>query len=377
MLNPVVNIAPAPRNEAAKTAASPEVQPSGAFGNVLAKQIDSKPASSAATQDSKAAASKKPSADTANNPDPLPTPDAASVALAMLAKQGFKAPVAPVTAGKSSDSKTGADQPLPAAAPDASANPLLLQINPEIKASNAANTAVSTDAAGRKTAGASITAAQLTAAQGKTDPAGGKNDNLLTARLTTSQSDLKASADSFKLAELSNAAPPVQAQVQQAQVVSTSMQANAQGNSANTIAAPLGSSAWPQEFSQRITWLSTQQSQVAELHLNPPDLGPMSVVLSVTDNQATALFTSPHSAVREAIENAMPQLRERLADNGIMLGNATVSDQSSRDSGAGNFASHGNNARTAINGTAESSQTSLPAPVTVTRRHNGILDTFA
>jgi flagellar hook-length control protein FliK len=143
-----------------------------------------------------------------------------------------------------------------------------------------------------------------------------------------------------------------------------------------TIAAPLTSSAWPAEFAQKINWVSTQQNQTAELHLNPPDLGPMSVVLSVSDNQATAIFSSPHSAVRDAIENAMPKLRESLAENGIMLGNTSVNDQAPRDNGASNFTDQrGDNRRTAEVEGSTVQATSLP--VAPTRRHNGMVDTFA
>jgi flagellar hook-length control protein FliK len=142
-----------------------------------------------------------------------------------------------------------------------------------------------------------------------------------------------------------------------------------------TIAAPLGSNAWPDEFSQKVTWVSNQQNQVAELHLNPPDLGPMSVVLTVADNQASAVFSSPHSSVREAIENAMPKLRESLAENGIMLGNATVSDQAPRDNGSNNFTQHRSQT---VNRKSEVSinAPAISAPV-ISRRHNGIVDTFA
>jgi flagellar hook-length control protein FliK len=142
-----------------------------------------------------------------------------------------------------------------------------------------------------------------------------------------------------------------------------------------TIAAPLGSNAWPDEFSQKVTWICNQQNQVAELHLNPPDLGPMSVVLTVADNQASAVFTSPHSAVREAIENAMPKLRESLAENGIMLGNATVSDQAPRDNSSNNFTQQRSQA---VNGKSEAlnNAPAILAPV-ITRRHNGMVDTFA
>lgn len=93
------------------------------------------------------------------------------------------------------------------------------------------------------------------------------------------------------------------------------------------LGTPLANPAWGEEFGQRITWMATQREHTAELHLNPPNLGPLDVVLSVSGDQATAMFTSPHAAVRSAVEQALPKLREMLADNGIMLGNATVGDQ--------------------------------------------------
>lgn len=147
------------------------------------------------------------------------------------------------------------------------------------------------------------------------------------------------------------------------------------------ISAPVGSSGWSDEFSQKISWMSTQKNQVAELHLNPPDLGPLDVVLKVSDNQATALFTSPHGAVREAVESALPKLREMLADNGITLGNATVSDQPPRDREAQGFMGQGSGAgsqRGESSGSARSEEISATTarPATV-RSHNGMVDTFA
>ena len=144
-----------------------------------------------------------------------------------------------------------------------------------------------------------------------------------------------------------------------------------------TIAAPLGNSGWADDFSQKITWMSTQKNQVAELHLNPPDLGPLNVVLKISDNQATALFTSPHSAVRDAVENALPKLRETLADNGITLGNTTVSDQSPRDRDTGRFMNQGSGTAAQRDGSSEANLLTAAAQVASARRHNGMVDTFA
>lgn len=145
-----------------------------------------------------------------------------------------------------------------------------------------------------------------------------------------------------------------------------------------TITTPLGNNGWADEFSQKISWVSTQQNQIAELHLNPPNLGPLDVVLKISDNQATALFTSPHAAVREAVENALPKLREILADNGIMLGNTTVSDQSPRDRSSDGFMNQGSGtaAQHEVSDTMPELAGLLPAVVPV-RRHNGMVDTFA
>lgn len=144
-----------------------------------------------------------------------------------------------------------------------------------------------------------------------------------------------------------------------------------------TINTPVSHEKWGDEFNQKITWLSNQKEQTAELHLNPPQLGPMDVVLKVSGDQATALFTSPHAAVREAVEQALPKLREMLAGSGIMLGNATVSDQAprGRQDDNGNKSS---NSRSAIGGISDTSKSSnLNVRVSPISRHNGIVDTFA
>ncbi len=144
-----------------------------------------------------------------------------------------------------------------------------------------------------------------------------------------------------------------------------------------TIDTPVNHDKWGDEFNQKITWLASSKEQSAELHLNPPQLGPMDVVLKVSGDQATALFTSPHAAVRDAIEQALPKLREMMADSGIMLGNATVSDNS-RNSQQGESGNKSGNSRSGITGVSDTGAASAHiARVSQISRHNGIVDTFA
>ncbi|WP_427307933.1 flagellar hook-length control protein FliK [Cupriavidus sp. H39] len=90
------------------------------------------------------------------------------------------------------------------------------------------------------------------------------------------------------------------------------------------VAPPLYDSQWPQALGQQMIRLGTQGQQSAELQLNPPDLGPLKVVLNVVNDQAQAQFVSPHQAVRAAVEAALPHLRTALSENGIQLGHTSV-----------------------------------------------------
>jgi len=142
------------------------------------------------------------------------------------------------------------------------------------------------------------------------------------------------------------------------------------------INTPVTHDRWGDEFNQKITWLASSKDQSAELHLNPPQLGPMDVVLKVSGDQATALFTSPHAAVRDAIEQALPKLREMMADSGIMLGNATVSDQSQNKQSEPDRGSSATRAH--FNDSADvNAANNVSMRVTPISRHNGIVDTFA
>jgi flagellar hook-length control protein FliK len=94
-----------------------------------------------------------------------------------------------------------------------------------------------------------------------------------------------------------------------------------------TIEAPLRSPGFATELSEKVVWLVGRQGQFAELSLNPPQLGSLEVRLSLTGGEASAQFFSANPVVREAIDAALPKLRELMAQAGINLGEAEVRDQ--------------------------------------------------
>jgi flagellar hook-length control protein FliK len=142
------------------------------------------------------------------------------------------------------------------------------------------------------------------------------------------------------------------------------------------VAPRVGSAEWGGAVGEKIVWMANQKHQVAELHLNPPNLGPLEVRLTISNDQASALFVSPHSAVREAIETALPRLREMLADSGIMLGNATVGSESFSQQQASEQRNAKEGSR---NGpSAEGVMARMAVPVGATGRvRDGMVDVFA
>ena len=111
---------------------------------------------------------------------------------------------------------------------------------------------------------------------------------------------------------------------------------------ATGLAPSVGTAAWNQALGEKIVWMSgSGGEQTASLSLNPPDLGPLQVVLNVTNNQANATFIAAQPEVRLAIEAALPKLHEMMNNAGIQLGQTNVrsdtSSQQERQSEAQSF----------------------------------------
>ena len=128
-------------------------------------------------------------------------------------------------------------------------------------------------------------------------------------------------AEPAVLKDAQAATAPLTGPVQQA---SLNIAQAAAGVATDRIAARVGTPAWDNQVGQKIVFMLAGQEQSATLTLNPPDMGPMQVVLSVTNDQATVAFSANQLEVRQALENAMPKLREMMSESGIALGNATV-----------------------------------------------------
>jgi len=137
-----------------------------------------------------------------------------------------------------------------------------------------------------------------------------------------------------------------------------------------TLQQPLGSERWQGEFGQTVQFLVRAEQQSAILHVSPPELGPIEVRIDVAGDRANLSFTAQHADTRQALEHALPRLRDMLAESGIALGDAQIHAQTRdrQEAEQPQRAARGDHTATAaVQATAIAS-----APVRV-----GLVDTFA
>lgn len=170
------------------------------------------------------------------------------------------------------------------------------------------------------------------------------------------------------------------AQVQTAPVNVTAAQSNnlaaQQLASSNMINVYPGKSGWDQAISQKVVWMVGAGQQSATLTLNPPDLGPLKVVINVHNDQADTTFISDNDEVRKALESGMSHLRDKMTESGIQLGQANVStsQQSQQEFQQATQNKVLQNVRSEPNKDLVDSH--VPSKVTV-RVSDGLVDTFA
>jgi hypothetical protein len=99
--------------------------------------------------------------------------------------------------------------------------------------------------------------------------------------------------------------------------------------------SPLGDQGrWSQSLGERVLMMSDGGMQTARIRLQPEHLGTLDVRIQIEDDTARVFFNAPHGQTREALEAALPKLREMFEANGMHLVQADVSaDRQRQDAG--------------------------------------------
>lgn len=110
-----------------------------------------------------------------------------------------------------------------------------------------------------------------------------------------------------------------------------------QTTSSSILSAPLNlrQPQWAQDVAQRVQVMINQSMNELEVRLDPLGLGPMKIGLKLDEqHKAHVRLSAQHGVTREMLENALPRLKELLAQEGIELASATV-DSGEKQTGNG------------------------------------------
>lgn len=99
------------------------------------------------------------------------------------------------------------------------------------------------------------------------------------------------------------------------------------------VRSEVASGQWGKDIGQQLVSMIRRGSDKMEIRLNPAELGPLSISLKLNDSQAQAQFVTHSALVRQALEMAMPQLREAMAQQGIDLAQSDVSERQQSEQG--------------------------------------------
>lgn len=104
-----------------------------------------------------------------------------------------------------------------------------------------------------------------------------------------------------------------------------------------SVDVPVQDERWQKAFSQRVVW-SVGNNQSAQLRIHPAELGRIDIQVNVENDKASVVFNTQHGTVKEAIELALPRLREMLSEQGIDLDSVDINngDINQQQADAGN-----------------------------------------
>lgn len=145
-----------------------------------------------------------------------------------------------------------------------------------------------------------------------------------------------------------------------------------------TVPAGTGQKAWAEEIGNRVMWMLGRAENRAELILTPPQLGKVEVSIHLNGDQGTAQFLASSQAARDALEQALPRLRELLAQAGINLGEAgvnTSAESRAQDNGENTHHAPGYPSGL-LDESGDADATSI-TPVNWLNLDNGLVNTFA
>lgn len=84
-----------------------------------------------------------------------------------------------------------------------------------------------------------------------------------------------------------------------------------------TLSTPVTDPGFAQAVGERLVWMVRQDLQQARLHLDPVELGPLEITMSIKDDVASVVIHAHHATTRDVLEGDTQRLRTLLGESGF------------------------------------------------------------
>ncbi|RUP82626.1 flagellar hook-length control protein FliK [Alteromonas sp. KS69] len=132
-----------------------------------------------------------------------------------------------------------------------------------------------------------------------------------------------------------------------------------------------------QQLHEKIRWMVNARNSMAEIRLDPPELGSMQVRVNVSGDAASVSFIVQSQHAKDALADAMPRLKDMLAEQGINLGESEVRKDNSSQNGDGSGQQLAGNGVPSQDIDGEFDEGSTVIEQSVTREAKGGIDYYA
>ncbi|MEG3767504.1 flagellar hook-length control protein FliK [Alteromonas sp. 14N.309.X.WAT.G.H12] len=130
-----------------------------------------------------------------------------------------------------------------------------------------------------------------------------------------------------------------------------------------------------QQLAEKVRWMVNARNSMAEIRLDPPELGSMQVRVNVSGDSASVSFVVQSPQAKDMLMNAEPRLRDMLAEQGISLGESFVSQQQQQGSNSDGEGGQSGEGSSHLAGEMGEETTIIEQPLT--RQAQGGIDDYA
>ncbi len=190
--------------------------------------------------------------------------------------------------------------------------------------------------------------------------------NILAAATSLNQTNQQQNYLNTGLNEIQGIKEAAQQQIESTRLV--------QQTSANDKGVNIFKPEGQQQLTEKVRWMVNSRNITAEIRLDPPDLGGMNIKVNLSGDSASVSFVVQSQHARDALDQAVPRLREMLQEHGIELGQSSVQQESAGGDGqdeqggsANNSNDSGNLAQQSQDGIQDSTEDGLLA-------HNDVIE---